>query len=629
MESVLMEAWTDEGDWSTAETISTGNYIVNLVPGHWHGGPVLSPDQEQTYVVWPPQRQHGYLKAGETAANVNFYLRPRDAAIQGRVVDETDTTLTSLNAVVFAERCVDSECWTVAESEVQGGTFELQVVGGYTYSVGIRLPTGRYIPGPDVPVEVYVETWETKSGVKIGLLKAGTRIWGDVRDGETGLPVEIEASVFGSDPAGRWVEDSLWPGKQPYTYTLFVPTPTPATGNVTWTLGLWVDPGTGYIADPAKPRYQVVVEPGRETVWQPLLVKKLETEIIGTVTAGGARVPYVWVFAEGVAGTDSEGLYFDARTDARGVYTMPVLPGDYLVGAYQPLHLSDAYFPPEMVEWSSEADNPVDLVFRSKAGEEVEIVGSLSVSPIGTLPTDEPIFVFGMSGYGQASAVTGTIADGYRLPVVANTTWYVWAAYEDPANDQYFISLERVVKVGTADVTGVNLELVLSPYTLPDPKCASVVPSKFTRLSMPAWNGLPAPLLEIQAGTMPVEGTVQVCVTPKVAVPGMRRFIGFVYEIEARDSTGNIITKNFNKKVRLIFYLTPQAIPAGASLEDLEVVYYSAARQEWMSLDDVFVDPEDWFATGKINHFTRMGVRTGGGVESALYLPTVLRNHSG
>ncbi len=645
LEGVLMEAWTDEGDWSTAQTISTGNYIVNLVPGHWHGGPVLSADQERTYAVWPPQRQHGYLKAGETAPNVNFFLRPRDAAIQGRVVDETDTTLTGLDAVVFAKRCTGSECWTVSESAVQGGTFELRVVGGYTYTVDIWLPTGRYIPGPDVPVEVFVGAWETRSGVKIGLLKAGTRIWGEVHDGATGDIVEVEASVFGRDPGGRWVEDSLWPGKQPYTYTLFVPTPTPATGNITWTLGLWVDPSTGYIADPAKPRYQVVIEPGREAVWQPLRVKKLDTEIIGTVTAGGAQVPFVWVFADGVAGTDSEELYFEARTDAHGIYTMPVLPGDYLVGAYQPLHLSDDFFPPEMKEWTSEADNPVDLVFRSKAGEEFEISGALSVSPIGTLPADEQVFVFGVSVDGHSSVVTGTIGDDYHLPVVANTTWYVWAAYEDPAKDRYFVSPERVVKVRSADVPGVNLELVLSQYVLPDPECTTVEPSKFSRLSFPAWDDLPSPLLEIQAGTMPVEGTVQVCVTPRVAVPGMRRFIGFVYEVEARDSTGNTITENFKKKVRLIFYFTPEQIPVrlmsdeigstSASASDigltaaLEVVYYSTARQEWVSLDDVFVDPEDWFATGKINHFSRMGVRASGDVAGEVYLPIVLRNHSG
>ena len=121
------------------------------------------------------------------------------------------------------------------------------------------------------------------------------------------------------------------------------------------------------------------------------------------------------------------------------------------------------------------------------------------------------------------------------------------------------------------------------------------------------------------------------CVTPKVAVPGMRHFIGFVYEVEARDKkTGNTITENFNKKVRLIFYFTPQAIPAGANLEDLEVVYYSTARQEWVSLDDVFVDPEDWFATGKIDHFSQMGIRTGGpGVGGELYLPIIFRNHQG
>ena len=79
------------------------------------------------------------------------------------------------------------------------------------------------------------------------------------------------------------MDDYLWPGNEPYEYNLFVPTPTSDTGHVTWTLGLWVDPSTGYIADPASPYYEVFVEPYREQVWQALKVKKLDTIISGTV----------------------------------------------------------------------------------------------------------------------------------------------------------------------------------------------------------------------------------------------------------------------------------------------------------------------------------------------------------
>ncbi len=61
-----MEAWTDEGDWASTETITEGNYVINLFPGNWHGGPALSPWQEDNFVVLPPQRRHGHLEANET-----------------------------------------------------------------------------------------------------------------------------------------------------------------------------------------------------------------------------------------------------------------------------------------------------------------------------------------------------------------------------------------------------------------------------------------------------------------------------------------------------------------------------------------------------------------------------------
>jgi hypothetical protein len=132
--------------------------------------------------------------------------------------------------------------------------------------------------------------------------------------------------------------------------------------------------------------------------------------------------------------------------------------------------------------------------------------------------------------------------------------------------------------------------------------------------------------VEIQAGTIPVTGTVEVCATPKVAVQDGQYLIGFAYEMEARDSQGNLITEDFDKKVRLIFYFDEEAI-GDANLEDLEVVFYSTVRQEWVSLDDVFIDLEDMFATGKIDHFSKFGVFSDEGEqEHRVYLPLVLRN---
>jgi uncharacterized repeat protein (TIGR01451 family) len=621
---VAMEAWVDEGDWASTETISDGNYILNLLPGYWHGGPALSPQQEETYAVWPPQQRHGYVRAGETISNVNFFLRPRNATFLGSVVDERGNLLSDVQGTVFAERCANNICWIVDETGVQGGSFKLSVVGGLTYTIGIWLSGGGYMLGPNVPVEAFVDVGGTKPGVLIELLEAGTRISGNLYDGVTGDPVQVEASVYGSEPEeGFWVEDALWPGKEPYVYNLYVPTP--ETENITWTLGLWVDPGTGYVADPAHSSYEVVVEPGRTAIWQPLAVKKLETVVMGAVTAGNAPAPYVWVFAKGALGTDSEGLYFEALTDASGTYTMPVLPGEYLVGAHLPPYLKDSYFAPPLAQWASVDDNPIDLEFRPRAGQEVQISGSLSVIPTGDIAGDADIFIFGRSNEG-VSLGSGTLADGYDLPVIANTTWRLWAAYEDPDNNAFYYSDVREVKVGATGLAGIDLVLKKADFELPDRTCWTVDSTTFKRLSLPAWGDLPEPLVEIQAGTFPVAGTVEVCATPKVAVPDGQYMVGFAYELEARDSQGNLITKNFSKKVRLIFYFTRDNLPPDTEPEDLQVAFYSTARGDWVPLDDLFVDPEDLFATGKTEHFSRFSVLSTppqGGEEGTIELNDV------
>jgi hypothetical protein len=86
-------------------------------------------------------------------------------------------------------------------------------------------------------------------------------------------------------------------------------------------------------------------------------------------------------------------------------------------------------------------------------------------------------------------------------------------------------------------------------------------------------------------------------------VPNGQYLIGFAYELEARDSQGNLITEDFDKKVRLIFYFTADTDP-----DDLQVAFYSTARGDWVVLEDLFIDPEDLFATGKTTHFSRFGI---------------------
>ena len=114
-------------------------------------------------------------------------------------------------------------------------------------------------------------------------------------------------------------------------------------------------------------------------------------------------------------------------------------------------------------------------------------------------------------------------------------------------------------------------------------------------------------------------------------MPNGQDLVGFAYDIEARDEQGNLVVEDFNKSVRLIFYYDEEALPAGVNPEDLIPAFYSTARQEWTPLENVYLDPDDWFVTGKIDHFSRIGVRgaESGGGENMIYLPLVIRNFNG
>ncbi len=623
---VTIQVQSGKQGWDSTTTITDGQYALNLMPGRWNAGPILSAEQEVTYTVLQRQHREGDLKPGEKLTGIDFYVVKRDATIQGRVVDAAGNMVSDITAKVYAEICsANGKCWNVDEGSVQGGSFELRVLGGQTYNVGIWLADGAYMSASSI--KVAVEANQTKTGVQIQLLTAGTTIFGNLQD-EQGQPVKVNASVYGS-LGDYWVEDTLWPEKEPYQYKLQVPTP---AQNTKWTLGLWVDPRSGYVADPTRTSYEVSVGAGITQVQQIMVVKRLSETIKGKIvmTDTSKTMAHLLVIAEGKPGTPSEGLYFEGESNAQGEFAIPVMPGQYLVGMPMPKDENFAgMFQPERKTWTSMQDNPLMLAFRSQEMKMMtpdqipQIVGNLTVTPTDSLAKDAEISIFGWSEEGDSSEITGTLASGFKLTVISRTTWHIWAAYEDTNNDIYYESQEKVVRVGTGPIT-VNLVLKKSTdATLPDTTCETFDSTQFKRISLPAYGNLPAPLIEVPAGTMPVTGTVQLCATPKKALPNGQNVIGFGYDLEVRDSEGNLIKQNFNKKVRLIFYF-----PQGTKTKNLQVAYYSDTRQKWVALDDLFIDTEDMFATGKINHFTRMGIASVPDTSSSnsnVYLPLIMK----
>ncbi len=628
---ILVEAWTEEGDFNATQTISDGTYTLELFPGYWRGGPVLPlPEEYSDYILLPPHQREGMLAPGDELQNVNFYLKPYNAAIAGTVVDGAGNIITDdVEIRIFADACTEWGCGNVSGDEVWNGRFHMGVLGGYTYTIHLWVAEGQFMP--PAPLEVYVDISETKS-ITLTVMRAGTLIWGGLMSNIPDDDPRIDATVFGTSQEGYWVEDQLWPEKDPYQYYLHVPTP--VSEPMTWTLDLYVDPATGYVPDPAHPMYEVVVQPGQKFVRHDLYVKKLSLKIIGWVGVLDGTLlrplPFVTVYADGVGGTTSEDLHFETRADARGVFTMPVVAGTFQVGAYLPPRLEDRFLPPIPVEWNSMDDNPIRLIFRPRppAAEAVGIHGTIAISPANALANGTgPVHVLGWSEEGGHAEVTATVGNMYHLPVISNTTWYLWAVYEDEANNKFYQSREIRVPVGLRSVQGITLTLEPSQFELPDGRCWTVG-SNAQRLELPGRGDVLPPLIEIQAGTF--SGTVKICATPAVAVPEGQRIVGFAYELRAWDDNGKLITSNFNKKLRLIFYFSRDALRNVPSYPypqagDLRPVYFSTVRNDWVPLDDPFVDEEDMFATGKIDHFTKMGILAEPQAVYYLYLPLILK----
>jgi hypothetical protein len=625
---VIVYVWTDEGDWATTTTDATGIYDLAVLPGHWHAGVYLTPDQELQSLVLPPQTREGYLENGGLANNIDFYLARRNALIRGWLLDATNGPMTDVDIFVYAQYCLSGgACLFVDGGWTRNGYYELRVPGGYTYTLDAWVPITGYLPGPDIPQLVGTQPNQAENTV-LHLFAAETRLHGHlVNTDDPAAPVRAEAFVAGS-LGNFWVEDWLWAEKDPYQYNLYVPTP--VSVNWPWALGLWVNPESGYVADPNYPLYQVTVSPGVTDVEVLLYVKPLSAQITGTVSVevSGTRalqpLPSAWVYAEGVDGTATAGLYFEAQTDQAGHYAIPVVGGTYHIGVYLPPNLGGLFAPPLPVEWTSLASGPVDLIIGRIT--RLAISGNLSVLPAASLPLDAEIHVFGASAVGYVETI-GTPNTGYTLPVQPGLTWVVWAAYEDPLTDIYYLSEKEVVTIGGSSVGGLNLRLTRSANNLPDTACWTFASSQMVRLTLPAPTGQPAPILEVPAGAMPVNGQVQICAKPRVALPGGQDLVGFAYELEARDGQGNLITQDFNQPVRLSFYLDPATIPLGITPENLVLAFFSPVRQEWVSLENIYVDPFSLLVTGTTRHFSKMGVRPGFPVPQYLvYLPLVGRS---
>jgi len=629
LEDAMVEAWSvDYPDWSETETDDDGRFELSVLPGEW-GAKVSLPDElADKYQVLPPEDLHGKIRDNQSL-DINFYVQEIDGVISGTVTLSDGTLLPNdVTAYVYALSCkqrrdngpnaqqTDEDksieaCRWVNDSPVYNGWFELNLVDG-NYRLGVIVEDESYQPGKEVETTV-----PSNGPVQLMVNQSNTKITGQfylVDDmSRQREPVYVSASVFARDDSGNWAEDDIHTTDEltKTTYTLHV------TENTTWTLGYEVDPASGYV--PAYDMFnEADVAVGTENVTINLPIRRLgmgDDGITGKVVdTTGAPVPYVEVVAEG------EEKDFFTETDQNGEFSLSVLVFDeeekneYDLKVYLNPDLRDAgYLPPKPYHWAGPQDNPVELKLRkgmSGGSGGLAISGALSGDGVAD---DVTIEIFAHSIDGVRRYVTGTTASGYNLPVYSNTTWFLWASYEDSDNGTFYFSEEISVTVESENVTGQDLALAQANWDFPDTECQDFETDRATRFELPGRGDILAPLIEISAGAIPVTGTATICAQPLGSVPGGQDVVGLAYEMSIRDSSGNLVEDNFNQSLRVMFYFTQDLLnnlPGQPTANDLQVQFYSESKEEWVELEDVYVDASDGFVTGKISHFSRMGARS-------------------
>lgn len=624
VEAVPVVAWQGNGNglgW--AETDGNGFYNLPVVGGEWF---VTADPAELPYVLLNQRPIVVNVAASTVVSGNDFILTAADATIQGIAIDsQSGDQLAGLEGWTWAKRYLGPPMGfqLFSDGPMWDGSFSLKARGNEQYNVFVDVPPqAPYLsggtnlaniePGATVPVAVPLQ-------------RKNAWIGGVLLDGSTGTPLTgVTAEVYGQNGFGHWASANVDPATGQYLLAV-VP------GE--WSLGVWVDPGSGYTA--GSDQIQVTAAPGNVTD-QDVEAWPADSLISGhTLQPNGSARPGAFVYVQGYS--DSAG-YFEAQTesDDSGYFELAVPAGVYALGASLPADLlADlGWLNPAVSEGVSVSPgNPADeqdLQFRQT---NATIGGSITFAPNTFVDPTHPAYVWAWSDNGDWVEGEADFSDDvpvYSLDVVAGVDWHVGAVYDDWQNGQYFIQTDLTVAVPTNGAYGQNLELD-GPLPMARPLIITFDATTMQSLSLP--DGFE---LLIPPGALAAEGQVTLSIFPTHALrpDAGQPVIGYGYELRATDENGQEIT-HFNRNVVLTFpYSEAEVIAAGLDESELIPVYYSSLLGEWTVAGSYLVDMDGNQIRLHVDHFSRFGKLgrplpppppPAGGL---LFLPAVLHNSS-
>ncbi len=175
------------------------------------------------------------------------------------------------------------------------------------------------------------------------------------------------------------------------------------------------------------------------------------------------------------------------------------------------------------------------------------------------------------------------------------------AGYE--RDGRFYKSDEVRVEVGQGGL--VQDIVVRYVKDFPESVVKTTDPTQVTVVSVPSGPTVVAP-----ANSISTSGSVNISVTPDTRAPsqGETKVVGTAYDIEARDQSGQNVSK-FNSAITLtIPYDDSELVSLGIMEDNLALSFWDETSGTWKILENYAVNKEDNLVTATIDHLTRFAI---------------------
>jgi len=281
-----------------------------------------------------------------------------------------------------------------------------------------------------------------------------------------------------------------------------------------------------------------------------------------------------------------------AQTDANGNFTIKTLSGHkYSVGAGLP---PESKFLPAKMQTADLTNSKTAFVTMQLRVADAKMSGKV-------LKEGKPVengFVHAWAedgGFSGSPVMNGT----YSLNLTRGTVWHVGA--DSPSGRELYRSQEVTVVVEKEKSINRNFNIVKSNFVVPSPVSETFSADETKVLALED-----GPSLSIPSGAIDNDGQVTVTATPTVDLNSSKtaKPVGVGYNLEARDSDGNVV-KKFNSNVTIKFsYDDSQLEQAGLNEESINPSFYDSSSSSWDKVTSATQDTDENTISIQTDHFS-------------------------